>query len=876
MIWHSTQLMDVMKELDTNPEQGLTAEQAAEKLRYYGQNSIKARQKEPPIRHLVARLTDPWSVVLILAVVLSIVVSLITKSGFTWEPVLILSVLVINAALTTLVKRQAEQELNTLDAGINTKVTVLRGGKKMRVDSITLVPGDIVLLEQGELIPADGRIIECIGFSCDEAAITGENVPCEKDAAVLLEDITPLNERLNMVYMNATVLHGSAVYAVTDTGLATEYGKLVVMARQTVGDELPIKKRLDRLCKTVGFVSVLAGLLLFIFSFIFVAQAGVTFAQALTSRLMLAVSFIVAVLPESISVIVTVTVALGILRMARQRAVLKNISKIETIAAVSLICADKTGTMTQNKMRLECIYDGVATAQLKTEKPSDNMKTLLQMGALCCEASVELTSSGKQLVQGDATESAIVGACLNYCNMTKSQLENTYPRMYTVPFDSERQLMTTINMINNRYYAIVKGSPDKLFACCTSGNLEAAEKLVESFSEKALRVIAVGMKPLEELAANPTAETMECNLALLGVFGLGDQIRTNTVEALAECDKAGIRTVVMTGDNLTTASAAGKQLGILKNGLTAVTGEDISAMSEEDLRACVAQTGVYSRLDAEARTRVVQAYHDRGEVVAITGDEIRDSKAIKAADIGLAMGIKGTDAAKSSADVVLTDDSFSAVVHTIQESRVILYNIKRAVLFLFGGNLGELLLMLLGIVIFKMPPLTALGLLWINLITDCVPAIALGTLPPDRFTMRQKMPKKGRYFGVDFSITLVIQGVLIATVSLIAFGIGRGVADHVAITMALVTVGLAQLFQAVNTFAEKPLLVTRPRVQYFMLGALFIALLQLILSAFTPLCVLFGGTVLTISQAFICLGLSSVVFVGTELYKTVVHVKSKY
>lgn len=867
MIWHSAPLSDVLNELKTGSENGLSPAEAAERLRKVGLNQLKAEEKSSPFRHLLSRLADPWSILLVLAVVVTIIINLITGSGSWWEPILILAVLLLNAAFTAIFKQKAERALSSLNAGVKSTAQVLRGGKQMAVSSELLVPGDIVLLSQGALIPADGRLLECTGLSCDESALTGESAPCEKDAAVLPDDITPLDGRRNMVYMGCTVLHGTAVFAVTDTGLSAEYGKQVLLARQNAETNLPAKKRLDSICRAVSVGAALAGLLLFILLFAFTSQGAETFAAAFVARLMLSVAFVVAILPESISVIFTVSIAQGILKMARQHAVLKNISKIENLAAVSVICADKTGTMTQNKMQLRQIFDGNVTVDLKTTEPTENMKTLLQMGALCCDASVELTSSGKQLKRGDATEAAIVAACLKYCGLQKQELENTYPRMYAVPFDSQRQLMTTVNMINNRHYAIVKGAPDKLLACCTTGNFEAAKAQIEAFSANALRVIAVGMKPLDALDANPTAESMECDLTLMGIFGLGDAIREDTVNALQSCESAGIRTVILTGDNRITAEAAGKQLGILKGDLHTATGEQLAALTDEDLCAAVSKIGVYSRLDAAGRDRVIKAYRDRGEVVAVTGDEVRDSLALKTADVGFALGQKGTDAAKSSADVVLTDDSFSAAVQTVALARNTLSNIKRAIGFLFSSNLGELIFMLLGVVLFRLPPLTALGLLWINLITDCAPAVALATVTPTKMTMHQKPTERGHWFGAALQPLLALQGAAIAAVSLIAFAVGQATSPEVGISAALFTLGLSQLFGAVNTLSNSPLFLAKPRLSLTANAAFLCGLLLLLLSAFTPLASLFGGCVLPAGTGFTCFALAAAVPVTGELIK---------
>lgn len=869
MIWHSAPINDVLSELKSNRETGLTPAAAAERLRSLGLNQLKSEKKFSPMRHILNRLTDPWSILLVIAVAVVLIVSAITGSSSRWEPILILAVLLLNAVFTAFFKQKAEQALNSLNAGVQTSVQVLRDSRQISIGSEALVPGDIVLLAQGNLIPADGRLLECTGLSCDESALTGENAPCEKDAAVLPDDIAPLDKRRNMVYMGCTVLHGTALFVVTDTGLRTEYGKQVLLARQNTGAQLPIKKKLDSVCRLVSIGAALAGLLLFVFLFAFTKQNGATFAQAFAARLMLAVAFVVAILPESISVILTVSVAQGISKMARQHAVLKNTAKIESLAAVSVICADKTGTLTQNNMQLEQIFDGSTAVQLKTDEPTENMKTLLQMGALCCDAQVEQTSSGKQLTHGDATEAAIVAACLKYCGFSKQELENTYPRMYTVPFDSQRQLMTTVNMINNRHYAIVKGAPDKLLACCTAGNFEAAKAQIEAFSANALRVIAVGMKPLEFLDANPTAESMECNLTLMGVFGLGDTIRQDTFEALQSCGTAGIRTAILTGDNSITAQAAGEQLGILQNGQTVASGNELAELTNEELCAAVSKIGVYSRLDATQRDRVIHAYHDRGEVVAVTGDEVRDSLALKNADVGFAMGVKGTDAAKSSADVVLTDDSFFSVVQAIAQARNTLGNIKRAISFLFSSNFGELIFMLLGVVLFKTAPLTALGLLWINLITDCAPAMALATVAPTQTTMRQPPVERGHWFGAVLNPLLACQSAVIAAISLVAFAIGNRTSVEVAVSMAMLTLGLSQLLGTLNTLSHSPLFVAKPHLSLTANIALLSSALLLLLSAFSPLAGVFGGCALTAGAGLTCIALAVMIPLLGELIKLV-------
>ena len=547
--------------------------------------------------------------------------------------------------------------------------------------------------------------------------------------------------------------------------------------------------------------------------------------------------------------------------MIKRKAIIQNPISVENLGQVSLVISDKTGTLTKNRMKMTMIYDGSTLTDLNMDLPSENAVTLIRTAALCGNSTAVMGAGGKLRPVGDPTEVSIVAACMDYCGITKEELENIYPRMAEVPFDSARKLMTTINMINNRPFAIVKGSPDILTEHCTAGNLEGAKKAAEEMGKRGLRAIAVAMKPLDDVPSNPNSENMEYDLTLMGVFGMTDTISRETTVALRESESAGIRTIMITGDHITAAEAIAKGLGILKEGQKAITGEELAKMDDDTFKKELYNISVYSRINAEDKLRIVEAFKQAGETVAVTGDSVEDAAILKAADVGCAMGVTGTDIAKGAADVVLTEDSYISVVGAIKESRGIYANIKRVASFVLSCALGELILMLLEMIIFGYPALAALPILWLNLVVGFAVIIGLSAEKADDALMKHPpLPKKEHFFAGEYGISIICQGILLALIGIIAYGVGGS-------SMLFAVLVLSEISLAFSLRSERSIFKIGLHTNKGLLVALGVAIFTLLLISGPLHTVFMLKENLTVAMVLEMILLSLIPFVATEIVK---------
>lgn len=870
MIWHSSDLADMKQELGFDENTGLSSAEIAGRIHTYGENRLSGRPREGFAGRLCRRLSGFMIVFLAVVSLIMLITGAIAGQKDWYVPLLILLVLAVNAAVTALAESQSEKALSELSDAVSLSARVKRDGEVSVIDTAQLVPGDIVLLEAGDYIPADGRLLEAYSLICDESAVSGDAAPNEKQADAQPADICPLNERRNMVYSGCSVTFGHAVMVVTDTGRNTELGKQTALAEQTVGRELPVRKKLAALGRTFSWVVLALCALVFLIGLICGPAAGQSFSNLVLGMLITSAALAVAALPEAFPASVTWATAFTLRSMFRKKIVVKKRQAVETLGCVSVILSDKTGTLTENQMKLSMLYDGAGLIDLSSGEPGENGLTLIRTGALCCNGRVTLGSSGKQRHFGDPTEVGIVAACLSYCGLTKDEIENIYPRMCDVPFDSDRKLMTTVNMINNRPFAIVKGAPDLLMSRCTGGNLKGAAEAAEQMGQQGMRVIAVAIKPLEEVPANPNPDNMECDLSLLGLFGLTDTVTEETVHAIQSCSEAGIRCVMLTGDHITTAEAIGRQTGILREGMKAVTGEELAKMDDDQLAAEAPNIAVYSRITAEDKLRIVKAWQARGEVVALTGDSVEDALPLKEADVGCAMGVTGTDISKGAADLVLNDDSFVSIVEAVRQSRSFFANIRAITGFLLSSNLAELLIMLLGMLIFKTPPLAALPLLWINLITDFAPAAALCAEPPGRDTLRQspRSRREGLFSGKQWA-DILWQGLLLGVLSLIAYAIGSKSGAAAATTMAFTVLSISEIVLAFNRRSEGSLFREGFHTNRPMLICAAAALTLVLFVVLTPIRGAFSMCALTAGGFWIAILLALVPLAVCEAVKIV-------
>ena len=805
MAIHTQPLSELFEQLHTDEHQGLTPQQVAENQKRFGANTLKEKKKKSLTQRFFDQFKDVMIIILLLAAVVSFVVVCIDAPTHGWgeifEPLLIVLIVILNAVIGVYQEGKAEKALDALKNMSAPHARVIRGGVETIVDASQLVPGDIIRLEAGDFVPADARLIRSVSLKSEESALTGESVPSEKDYTTTIAEDAPLGDRTNMVFSGCSITYGTATAVVTATGMDTEMGKIAGLLDGEDEGQTPLQQKLAQLGKYLGIVALIACAIVFV--------VGWLEGTPPLEIFMTAVSLAVSAIPEGLPAIVTIVLSIGVQRMVKKNALIRRLPAVETLGGASVICSDKTGTLTQNRMTLTKVYvDSTKQIEDVTESNSPSARALLNYATLCCDASV-LFEDGKEQHIGDPTETAIVVAA-HKNGMEKDALNATCPRLAELPFDSDRKLMTTVNEIDGRPVAIVKGAFDMMAPLCIKGDMEAAKEMTESMSRDALRVLAVACKTLDAVPEHPTGEELENGLTFLGLVGMIDPPRPEAKEAVATCRKAGIKPIMITGDHVVTASAIAKELGILQEGDRAITGAELDAMSEEELDGQVEHISVYARVSPENKIRIVKAWQRRGQVVSMTGDGVNDAPALKAADIGCAMGITGTDVAKGASDMTLTDDNFATIVDAVREGRGIYANIKKVVGFLLGTNIGEIFTVFFAMLFWHVSPLASMQLLWINLVTDSLPAISLGMEEVESDVMdRKPKPKNEGIFAHGLGVRVVLQGCMFGILSLLAFWIGGNFdpANNIAggQTLAFIVLALSQVVQAFNMRSEHSL-----------------------------------------------------------------------
>jgi Ca2+-transporting ATPase len=647
-------------------------------------------------------------------------------------------------------------------------------------------------LETGDFVPADARLVSSASLRVDESALTGESVPVEKNAEAAVPEDTPLGDRQNMVFSGTAVTYGRGKAVVTGTGMSTEMGKIADLLEDQFDERTPLQNKLATLGKYLGLAALGACAIIF--------GVGLFSGMHLVEMFIISVSLAVASIPEGLPAIVTVVLAIGVQRMVSRHAIIRKLPAVETLGSASVICSDKTGTLTQNRMTLvEAFAAERDVLEEITEDNSPAVRKLLRCAALCCDVTVSVEDAQREYT-GDPTETAIVRAA-DRNGMPKDELDEQYPRLAEIPFDSERKLMTTVNCIDGRNIAIVKGAFDVLAEKCAQGPVEAGREYAEKMGGQALRVLAVAYRELDTVPAEPTPDELETDLTFMGLVGMIDPPRPEAGRAVEVCRQAGIRPVMITGDHVLTASTIARELGIAQEGDRAVSGGELSRMSQEELEASVADISVYARVSPADKLDIVRAWQRKDNVVAMTGDGVNDAPSLKAADIGCAMGIAGTDVAKGAADMVLTDDNFATIVEAVREGRRIFDNIRKVVGFLLGTNIGEVLTVLSAMLLWQQTPLLSTQILWINLVTDSFPAIALGMEPVEDEVMKRKpRAKEEGIFAGGLGVRVVFQGILFAVLTLVGFALGWGVAGNIDAgrTMAFIVLAQSQVVHSFN------------------------------------------------------------------------------
>ncbi len=793
--WHSRPGPQVMKELGGN-RQGLSEREAAQRLEKYGPNELA--QPEPPglLPRILGQLKDPMILVLLAAAGLSLAAS----GGEDWlDGVIILVIVVVNGIISITQEDHAQQALEELRRMSSPQAHVLREGARRQISAAALVPGDVILLEAGDLVPADARILECSRLQADESAMTGESVPVEKEARESLPANTPLGDQVNMLLSGTLITAGRGTALVVATGMDTQMGHIAGLLLDSSQTDTPLQRRMAEISQKLSFLCLAVCAVMF--------GLGLFQGKELLDMFLTAVSLAVAAIPEGLPAIVTIVLALGIQRLAGRNAIVKKLPAVETLGCAGVICSDKTGTLTQNKMTVQQVW----------LTPGARRRDAMLAGCLCSDARLTW-KAGAPAASGDPTEGALVVAAARDGVDQARELER-FSRAADIPFDSARKLMTTIHAREEGgWVAFVKGAPDVLLERCgrtpkgaiTQSDRARITAANEEMAGRALRVIAVARRELDSLPRRPEPEQVERDLTFLGLFGLMDPPRPEARAAVAKCHLAGVRPVMITGDHRSTALAVAKELDIARPGDWTVTGSELDFIPQEMLEQDIDRFAVFARVSPEHKMRIVQAWQKRGKVVAMTGDGVNDAPALKAADIGCAMGRTGTDVAKGAADMILTDDNFSTIVAAIEEGRGIYSNIRKAIHYLLSCNIGEIFTIFAATLLgFGQMPLVPVQLLWLNLVTDSLPALALGVEPVEEGVMEEEpRDASSGLFDSQFSLRLAWQGLMVGGLTLAAYFLGftrlsaPGMEGAAANTMAFATLTLCQLFHAFNVRSE--------------------------------------------------------------------------
>ena len=828
--WFNREINEVEKELETDLEKGLTKEQIKERQTKYGLNKLKSQKKKSLAQRFLDQFKDFSIIILIIAAIVSGVVGILQGEGIT-DTIIILIVVIVNAIIGVAQESKAEKSLEALQKLTDHAAKTIRDGKVTVIPAKELVPGDIVVLDTGDYIPADLRIIEAVNLKAQESSLTGESMPVEKSIEVIENNETGIGDRINILFSSSLVTYGRGKGIVVETGMTTEVGKIAGMINETEKQETPLQRKLNKLSKTLGIAALVICVVIFL--------VGLIQGKEPIHMFMTAVSLAVAAIPEGLAAVSTIVLAIGVQKMVKKNAIVKRLPAVETLGSSTVICSDKTGTLTQNKMTVEKIFINSKTTDLKDIKEGnidEDLKKLVYANMLCNDT--KISNNGE--LTGDPTETALVDMAFKLD--FDPSVYDRMPRMEEIPFDSDRKLMTTVNKVNEKYIVYTKGGVDELLKNCNSylengkikNDIENYVKVIyennENMAKEALRVLACGYKELDHVPTKEEMKDMEKDLIFVGMVGMIDPPREEAKRAVEKCKTAGIKTVMITGDHKITATAIAKKLGILENENEAITGLELEKMSDEDLEKNIRKYSVYARVSPEHKVRIVRAWQKNGEIVAMTGDGVNDSPALKRADIGCAMGIVGTDVAKEAADVILTDDNFATIVSAVEEGRRIYDNILKVIQFLLSSNIGEIIVLFLATLftplfakwfgitdITHLEILLPIHILWINLVTDSLPALALAFDPANQDIMKRKPEKPGKgVFTKGMTWRVIYQGAMIGLLTLAAFMIGLATTKtpidgltldeskiEVGQTMAFVTLALSELVHVFNVRDNK-------------------------------------------------------------------------
>ena len=872
--WYNKDAETVLKEKNTDADNGLTAGEAEARQAQYGLNKFAEKKKESLFSQIIRQLKDVAVIILLLAAGLSFTLELrelmAGHSVSFIEPIVIISIVIMNVILAVTQERSAERSLEALAVLNSPSCFVIRDGRKQEIDTAFVVPGDIIAMKTGDLVPADARIIKCESFAVDEASLTGESEPSEKSSEPIEKEKAPIGDRHNMVFSGCLVVSGHASAVVTKTGMHTQIGKIAGYLNHTKKNKTPLQLRLDKLGKMISTIAILAAFTIFVI--------GLLQGQEIWHLVMLAVTLAVAAVPETLALIVTLMLTHGVKKMVNKNALIRKLQAVETLGSTSVICSDKTGTLTQNKMAIKRLWVYGGTPVSETETNSNEHIELIKDFLLASSVTMEKTGAGEIKIIGDPTESAIMRLSVEK-GIKKETLDAEYEKAAEIPFSSARKMMTTIyKKKDGRYLVLTKGAFDKIpFNKKDLSYVKELEDIHDSFAKDALRVITLACKEIDTLPEKENLQDIENDLDFKGFIGLIDPPRPEAAAAIARAKKAGVCTIMITGDHALTAAAIARELGIISAKEGIITGEELAKLSDEEFFGSIEFYSVYARVSPSDKIRIVQAWQERGAVVSMTGDGVNDAPALKAADVGVAMGINGTEVAKSASDMVLTDDKFSTIVDAVEEGRKVFANIKKLVYFLIVCNMSEIVVMIFGQVSGWGVPVTPIMLLIINVLGDGIPGMALAKEHTDvRIMKRKPIDREESFFAGGLMEVIIQQTIMCSITVLTAFYIGKFIllpggflpSHEIGQTMAFIVLGWTSLIHIFvvrsrvsvfkRTLKDNPQLVISTVIMFFVLAGL---------AAIPPVASTLGFTAISGRHWLIALGISVIPLLVSEYGK---------
>ncbi len=863
MKYYTKNIEDVLKNLNSN-NNGLTTKEATTRLEKNGYNELTQKKKKTILNMIFEQIKDAMIIILLVASIVSFLL------GEKAEGIVILVIIFVNTTISIIQEKKAEDAINALKGISAPNVKVIRDGKKDVICSKNLVVGDIVLIEDGDIVPADLRLLKTSQLQISEAALTGESVPVYKDETVILKEDIVLGDRANMAFSSTIVTYGTGLGVVVATGMDTEVGKIAHMLDNTDDLDTPLKRKLNKIGKVLSLVGIIISIIIFIM--------GLLYGKNVVTVLMIAISLAISVIPEGLPATATIVMALGVQRMAKQNALIRKLPAVETLGSTTVICSDKTGTLTQNKMTVKnfALYEDFINGKAKTDDDKVTNLELLYAAILCNNATID-----EEKMIGDPTEAAL----LTFAKKQKVSID--YPRILELPFDSFRKRMTTINKLRDDNYTIyTKGAIDSVLPLCnkvlignevkdiTEDDIIKINNLCSNLSKQAIRILGFAKKNVNFI---PDKDEVEQNLIFVGILGMIDPPREEVKQAIQTCYKAGIKVVMITGDHVDTALAITKQLDIYQEGDLAVSGEQLSKMSDDQLDEIVLKTSVFARISPNDKLRIVKSLQRQKNIVAMTGDGVNDAPALKTADIGISMGKGGTDVARESSDMILLDDNFTTIEQAIREGRRIYSNIQKVIQYLLAGNISEVSTIFISMLFNIGTPILAVHILIINLVTDTIPALALGVDPATDNVMSQKPVKVGTLFEEGLIKRVIFHGFIISMITLIAYYIGYQDNPSIGVTMGFITLSLSQIVHALNQHSPSISFFSKKHARnWYLYGAMGISLIILLLLVFIPPIADFLSLHnLSMSEWLIVILLSLVPLVIVEIYKLIKKIAKK-